>query len=132
MTTQTMTSVRRLLDPLVDGIPGVVGAMVSSVDGFALSHRLPEHMPSTDPAGLAAMSAAMLGVSNRLVNTVGSDPVRETVLSSPSGSVFVSRISTVAVLTVLTAQGADEQRVRLVSREIVSGIERLLGNTSAA
>ena len=102
MATEIIGSMRYLLDQLVEGIPGVVGALVASVDGFALASNVPVDLPSTDAAGLAAMSAAALGVSNRLVGAVGREPAGELTLRSPSGHVVVCRIANVAALTVLT------------------------------
>ena len=107
MATEIIGSMRYLLDQLVEGIPGVVGALVASVDGFALASNVPVDLPSTDAAGLAAMSAAALGVANRLVGAVGREPAGEVTLRSPSGHVVVCRIANVAALTVLTDATTD-------------------------
>ncbi|MGH9133306.1 MAG: roadblock/LC7 domain-containing protein [Ilumatobacteraceae bacterium] len=124
--TEIIGSMRHLLDQLVAGSPGVIGALVASVDGFALASNVPVGLPSTDAAGLAAMSAAALGVSNRLVGAVGREPAREVTLRSPSGQVMVYRIANVAALTVLTDASVDVERLHAVSREVANGIERLL------
>ena len=117
---------RYLLDHLVEGIPGVVGALVASVDGFALASNVPVDLPSTDAAGLAAMSAAALGVSNRLVGAVGREPASEVILRSPAGHVFVYRIADVAALTVLADASVDVEQLSVVSRDVADGIEQLL------
>jgi len=122
---------RYLLDQLVQGVPGVIGALVSSVDGFALASNVPLDLPSTDAAGLAAMSAAALGVSNRLVGAVGRDPARELTLRSPSGHVVVCRIANVAVLTVLTDASTDVEQVKVVSRMVTDGIEQVLRSAAS-
>ncbi len=117
---------RYLLDELVQGVPGVVGALVASVDGFALASNVPLDLPSTDAAGLAAMSAAALGVSNRLVGAVGREPANEVTLRSPAGHVLVYRIANVAALTVLTDASIDVEQLSVVSRDVADGIEQLL------
>jgi predicted regulator of Ras-like GTPase activity (Roadblock/LC7/MglB family) len=119
-------SMRYLLDELVQGVPGVVGALVASVDGFALASSVSLDLPTTDAAGLAAMSAAALGVSNRLVGAVGHEPANEVTLRSPAGHVLVYRIGDVAALTVLTDASIDVEHVKVGSRMVADGIERLL------
>ncbi len=131
MATEIIGSMRYLLDQLVEGIPGVVGALVASVDGFALASNVPVDLPSTDAAGLAAMSAAALGVSNRLVGAVGREPAGEVTLRSPSGHVVVCRIANVAALTVLTDASTDVEQVKVVSRMVTDGIEQLLRNAAS-
>lgn len=131
MATEIIGSMRYLLDQLVQGVPGVIGALVSSVDGFALASNVPLDLPSTDAAGLAAMSAAALGVSNRLVGAVGREPARELTLGSPSGHVVVCRIANVAVLTVLTDASTDVEQVKVVSRMVTDGIEQVLRSAAS-
>jgi len=117
---------RYLLDELVQGVPGVVGALVASVDGFALASSVPVDLPTTDTAGLAAMSAAALGVSNRLVGAVGHEPANEVTLRSPAGHVLVYRIGDVAALTVLTDASIDVEQLHVAAGEVSYRIERLL------
>ena len=130
VTPEIAASMRYLLDQLVSGIPGVTGALVASVDGFTLAEHVPPHGPNgpaqVDPAGLAAMSAAALGVANRMVGAVGTEPVRDATLHSPSGYVVVHRVGSMAALTVLAEPDVDVARVHLVARELANGIERLL------
>ena len=122
---------RYLLDGLVQDVPGVVGALVASVDGFALASNVPVDLPSTDAAGLAAMSAAALGVSNRLVGAVGREPASEVILRSPAGHVLVYRIADVAALTVLTDASIDVEQLSVVSRDLANGIEQLLHDAAS-
>ena len=135
VTPEIAASMRYLLDQLVSGIPGVIGALVASVDGFTLAQNVPPHGPHgpapVDPAGLAAMSAAALGVANRMVGAVGAEPVREATLQSPSGYVVVHRVGPVAALTVLAGADVDIARVHVVARELANGIERLLRGADA-
>jgi uncharacterized protein len=123
-------AVRQLLEQIVRGVPGVRGAMVASVDGFSLGHSIAvdpaSPVPPTDPAALAAMTASILGIANRMTGAVGPAPVAETTMSSPDGHVVVIRIGDVAALTVLARTTTDVMRVRLVSRELVPAIERVI------
>jgi uncharacterized protein len=121
---------RQLLEQIVSGVPGVRGAIVATVDGFSLGHSIPydpaSPVPPTDPAALAAMTASILGIANRMTGAVGPAPVAETTMSSPDGHVVVIRVGDFAALTVLARTTADLMRVRLVSRELVPAIERVI------
>jgi predicted regulator of Ras-like GTPase activity (Roadblock/LC7/MglB family) len=127
--TEIDASMRQLIDHVVDGVPGVAGALVSSKDGFVLATRLPE---SADPSAVAAMSAASLGLATRLVQLAGDTPVTISHHRSTDGQVFVFAISHVAVLTVLADASADANRIRLVGREITTGLQRVFNDAAAA
>jgi predicted regulator of Ras-like GTPase activity (Roadblock/LC7/MglB family) len=131
VTSEIVGSMRYLLDQLVRGVPGVIGALVSSIDGFALASEVPAGLPSTDAAGLAAMTAATLGVSHRLVGAVGRQPVGEVSLRSPAGEVLIFRIANVAALTVLADAASDVARLHHAAREVAHGVERLLRDAAS-
>lgn len=122
---------RRLIDHVVDEVPGVDGALVSSADGFVLAARLPPAAAS-DASAVAAMSAASLGLSNRLVELTGPAATTMSHHRSSDGQVFVFEIARVAVLTVLTDETADATQIRRIGDEIRSGLERVLRNTAPA
>jgi predicted regulator of Ras-like GTPase activity (Roadblock/LC7/MglB family) len=122
-------SMRVLIDHLVDQVPGVVGAVVSSTDGFVLADRLPDGVPS-DANAVAAMSAAVLGLANRLVQLTGPASVSISHQRSPDGQVFVFGVAHVAVLTVLAAATADARQIGQVGREIGLGLQHLFSGTA--
>jgi hypothetical protein len=117
---------RQLIDQVVDGVPGATGALVSSADGFVLASRLPA---GVDDASVAAMSAALLGLSDRLLRTVGSDPVRVGQLRSGDAQVFVFAIARAATFTVFADSSADGRQIVGVGREITLGLTRLFRGT---
>jgi len=117
-------SMLQLADHLVDRVPGVTGALVSSADGFVLASRLPA-TAGHDAAAVAAMSAAALGLANRLVQLTGEQPATVSTQRSNGGQVFVFGVAHVAVLTVLADASADSAQIELVGREVVLGLQRL-------
>jgi predicted regulator of Ras-like GTPase activity (Roadblock/LC7/MglB family) len=121
-TSDMVTSSRLLIDVLVDELPDVRGAVVSSVDGFVISARLPAGL---DVASIAAMSAATLGLTSRLVQLVGSPRPAFSHHASATGHVFVFAVPGGAVLTVLTGPEADPARIVMVCGEVVSALARL-------
>lgn len=118
-------AMHQLLDHVVGHVPGVVGAVVSSADGFALAARLPEDT-SADAASIAAMSAALLGLSNRLVQTIAPEPSRVLELRSDGAHGYVFAVAGAATLTVLAVPEAERPQIMAVGREITAGLQRIL------
>lgn len=128
----------QVLDHLVEQVPGVTGALVSSSDGFTLAARLP--VPDTaagdqiaglqiDAAGLGAMAAAALALSNQLVKTTGESAAAVSQHRSAHGNVLIFPIAHIAVLTVLAAAEANTEQLTLVGREATNGLQRLFRGT---
>ncbi|MEJ7800272.1 MAG: roadblock/LC7 domain-containing protein, partial [Ilumatobacter sp.] len=88
MSSEITHSMNQLIDHLVDQVPGVLGALVSSADGFTLVARLPADA-TLDAAALGAMSAAALALANRLVQSVGAGPATVSHHRSADAQTFV-------------------------------------------
>ena len=123
-------SMHHVIDHVVDRVPGVTGALVSSADGLVLASRITRET-ALDAAAIAAMSAALLGLSNRLVQLMGDAPASFAHQRSDDGQVFVFGISKVAVLTVLADPSAHPAQIQIVGREIGLGLERLFRDTAS-
>lgn len=115
--------IRLLIDSVVDGVPGVTGAVIASADGFVIASRLPPGL-ALDAAALAAMSAATLGLASRLVGVAGRQPVQVMTQRSADAQVFVFGVGTAAALTVLADHRADAARVEMIGSEVASGLTR--------
>lgn len=122
-------SMHQLLDLVVGEVPGVVGAVVGSADGFVLASRLPD-TSTADAASLAAMSAALLGLSSRLVEAVAPGPPRVAELRSDAAHGYLFAVAHAATLTVLATPESDRPQVMAVGREVTTGLLRLLRGTS--
>jgi uncharacterized protein len=123
MMTETQLSIQHLIDQVIDGIPGVLGALIASADGFVLASRLPQHVPHDAPA-IAAMSAAALGLASRLVGLAGAAPADVSVHRSLHAQVFVFAVERHAALTVLADHSADASLIEQVGREVSVGLAR--------
>lgn len=119
------TAMHQLLDLVVGPVPGVVGAVVSSADGFVLAARMPA-TSTADAASLAAMSAALLGLSNRLVQAVAPGPSRVAELRSEGAHAYVFAVAHAATLTVLATPESERPQVMAVGREVTIGLVHLL------
>lgn len=124
VTDELTRSMHLVLHHLVEQTPGVTGALVASADGFVLASRLPTDR-EIDPAGLGAMSAAALALSNQLVSTSGASPASVSQHRSADGQVLIVPVVHVAVLTVLVSADADIEQMTAVAREAATGLQRL-------
>lgn len=121
----------QLLDEVVGHVPGVIGAVVGSTDGFVLASRLPA-TTTADGASVAAMAAALLGLTDRVLRSVAPEPSRVVELRSDGAHGYVFAVGHVATLTLLATPESERSQVLAVGREITAGLLRLLrGPTDA-
>jgi predicted regulator of Ras-like GTPase activity (Roadblock/LC7/MglB family) len=118
-------SMQGVIDHVVDGIPGVIGALIASTDGFVIASRLPER-DELDPSAIAAMSAASLALATRMVQLHGTAAAATAVLRSSQTQVCVFAVGTTAVLTILAESGADTERIDRVGYEVSWGLVRAI------
>jgi len=116
-------SIRGLIDSVVDGVPGVTGAVIATADGFVVASRLADGIP-LDPAAIAAMSAATLGLATRLVGLGGEQPATVSIQRSASVQVLVFAVGTAAALTILATSTADDALLERVGLEVSTGLRR--------
>ncbi len=91
---------RELIDHVVDGIPGVIGALLATTDGFLMTSRLPDN-EVFDPSAVAAMSASTLALASRLVQLGGPTPAKTVLQRSAQAQVCVFAVGSSAVLTIV-------------------------------
>lgn len=120
----------QVLDHLVERVPGVVSAVVSSADGFTLASKIPDDS-EVEPASLGAMAAAALALSNRLVSTAGEATTTVAIHRSDEGQVLVLPVADLAVLTILAVPAADSEQLSLVGAEATTGLLRLFRGAAA-
>lgn len=130
MTDEITRSMHLVLHRLVEQTPGVTGALVASADGFTLASRLAPDS-EIDTAGLGAMSAAALALSNQLVGTGGDAPANVSHHQSADGQVLVLPIAHLAVLTVMATIDADLGRLAEASRGAAHSLQRLFLGVAA-
>lgn len=129
MTSEITESMQLLLEQLVRDVPGVVGALVASADGFVLADRLPAG-DDIDAAGLAAMSAAALALSNQLAATNGPSAATASHHVSSDGQVMIVPVAHVAVLAVLATPTAEAGTIARAGRERANELQRLFRGTA--
>jgi uncharacterized protein len=93
-------------------VPHLTGSMVASTDGLVIAHLLTH----AEPDGVAALTAAALGVGARLTEAVGHGGFRELLVSGEFGYVATYAAGPSSVLTLLAAHDANVGRLNLEAR----------------
>ncbi len=89
----------RILDALHEDCAEVIGTIVSGVDGMAWAQRLPAEF---DQNRFAAMSSALLALSDNLVREAGKGSPRKVLIEGEDGNVFLMHAGNRLLLTVFT------------------------------
>jgi uncharacterized protein len=110
------------MQALRERIRGLTGTAVASRDGLIIR----EDIGGLDADNLAALTAAVLAVSQRLAAEAGQGSLRETLTRSTGGYVAVYAVGTAAVLVLIGDEGLDLTRLHRESRAAIDNIEALL------
>lgn len=107
-TVATAPPLALVLDELVDVVEGVHGALVASVDGFAVARSAT--MPNS--AAHAALLAAGMGLAHQLAGIGGGQELRQLVIDHDQGLLLLWPIGAKRVLALLTARRVDQAHLR--------------------
>ncbi|MGW0711983.1 roadblock/LC7 domain-containing protein [Streptomyces sp. NPDC002643] len=103
-------------------IPQLTGALAASVDGLVLAHDT----PGVEAEGLAALTAAALGVAVRMTDATGRGDLRELLLRGENGYVATYAAGSSAVLTLLAQDRVNVGRLHLEGRRAGTRIGALV------
>ncbi|WP_149828941.1 roadblock/LC7 domain-containing protein [Streptomyces tailanensis] len=103
-------------------IPQLTGALAASVDGLVLAHDT----PGVEAEGVAALTAAALGVAVRMTDATGSGDLRELLLRGEHGYVATYAAGSSAVLTLLAQDRVNVGRLHLEGRRAGTRIGELV------
>jgi predicted regulator of Ras-like GTPase activity (Roadblock/LC7/MglB family) len=99
---RTERMVARLRD-LQAGTPDIEASAIVSIDGLIMASALPADVGEDR---VAAMSAAMQSLGERIAGELGRGDVEEVYIRGSEGYVFLRAVGMEAVLTVLARSGA--------------------------
>ncbi|MFC8197147.1 roadblock/LC7 domain-containing protein [Streptomyces sp. NPDC060006] len=103
-------------------VPQLTGALAASVDGLVLA----QDTPGVEPEGLAALTAAALGVALRMADATGQGDFRELLVHGEHGYVATYVAGPSAVLTLLAGERANVGRLHLEGRRSGTRIGQLV------
>ncbi|MER5177567.1 roadblock/LC7 domain-containing protein [Streptomyces sp. NPDC002896] len=93
-------------------VPQLTGALAASVDGLVLA----QDTPGAEPGGVAALTAAALGVALRMADATGRGDFRELLIRGVNGYVATYAAGSSAVLTLLADDRVNVGRLHLEGR----------------
>ncbi|GGX38019.1 roadblock/LC7 domain-containing protein [Streptomyces fructofermentans] len=93
-------------------VPQLTGALAASVDGLVLA----QDTPGVEPEGLAALTAAALGVAVRMADATRQGDFRELLVRGEYGYVATYAAGPSVVLTLLAGDRANVGRLHLEGR----------------
>lgn len=95
--------ITKILRTLTTNTPDIEAGAVVSVDGLSIASSLPQ---GVDDDAYAAMSAALLGLGERIVRELARGNLETIMIKGDAGYVFLARCGSEAVLTVLSTRQA--------------------------
>ncbi|HEY8981296.1 MAG TPA: roadblock/LC7 domain-containing protein [Streptomyces sp.] len=104
------------------GVPQLTGALAASVDGLVLA----ADTPGVEPEGVAALTAAALGVAVRLADATGQGELRELLVRGVYGYIATYAAGESAVLTLLAQDRVNVGRLHLEGRRTGARIGELV------
>jgi predicted regulator of Ras-like GTPase activity (Roadblock/LC7/MglB family) len=104
----------------------VTAVVVASVDGLVLA----ADPPLPDAEGIAALTAAALGVALRLADTTGRAAFRELLVRGDDGYVATYRAGSACVLTVLAGPRVNVGRLHMEARRAGARVADLLDSAA--
>ncbi|WP_435220418.1 roadblock/LC7 domain-containing protein [Streptomyces sp. Tue6028] len=108
-------------------VPQLTGALAASADGLVLAHDT----PGVEPDGLAALTAAALGVAARMTDATEQGDFRELLVRGVHGYVATYAAGTSAVLTLLAQDRVNVGRLHLEGRRSGTRIGELVDAATA-
>lgn len=106
------------------GLPQLRGALAASVDGLVLAREAPD----VEAEGVAALTAAALGVAQRLTDATGQGGFRELLVRGEHGYVATYAAGGSAVLTLLAEPRINVGRLHLEARRSSARIGEIVDN----
>ncbi|MFF9687423.1 roadblock/LC7 domain-containing protein [Streptomyces sp. NPDC014623] len=103
-------------------VPLLTGALAASTDGLVVAHDI----PGVEAEGVAALTAAALGVSIRMADATGRGGFRELLIRGAGGYVATYAAGSSAVLTVLAEDRINVGRLHLEGRRAGARIGELV------
>lgn len=114
--------IRDELLALRDQVRHFQGGMVASTDGMVIAHDLAD----IEPDGLAALTAAAIGVAKRLTEATGQGAFEESLTRGTHGYVASYSAGRGAVLTAVASPDTNVGRLHLHARRAAARIGALV------
>lgn len=122
VTAETEAEIRAELRRLRARVPQLTGALAASADGLVLAHD----SAAAEAESVAALTAAALGVAQRLSDCTGQGGFRELLVRGEHGYVATYAAGETAVLTLIAEPRVNVGRLHLEGRRSTLRITELV------
>ncbi|MGX2995123.1 roadblock/LC7 domain-containing protein [Streptomyces sp. JNUCC 64] len=116
------------LERLRARVPQITGALAASADGFVLARDA----DGVEAEGVAALTAAALGVGGRLTEATGRGPFQELLVRGTDGYTATYAAGPAAVLTLIAGARVNVGRLHLEGRRSGARIAELIETATRA
>lgn len=115
--------ITELLRRLRTSTPDIFGAAIVSLDGFLIASVTPSEI---DEELVSGLSAALLGVGERISNELMRAPMNQIFVKSEKGYVILNSVGQDAVLALLVAMEAKLGLIFLELRRIIPELQKVI------
>jgi predicted regulator of Ras-like GTPase activity (Roadblock/LC7/MglB family) len=119
----TVDEIQRVLKSMDDGTPGVEASAIVSVQGLPIVSAMPRDV---DDSIIAAMSAAILGVSERATRELARGKLQQILIQGDEGYVILKRAGEDALLAVMAKGNSNLGMIFIVMKGVAQKISLLL------
>ena len=123
MSIDTVDEIQRVLKSMDDGTPGVEASAVVSVQGLPIVSAMPR---GVDDSIIAAMSAAILGVSERATRELARGKLQQILIQGDEGYVILKHAGEDALLAVMARSDSNLGMIFIVMKGVAQKISLLL------
>lgn len=123
MSSDTVDEIQKVLKSMDDGTPGVEASAIVSVQGLPIVSAMPK---GVDDSIIAAMSAAILGVSERATRELARGKLQQILIQGDEGYVILKRAGEDALLAVMARTDSNLGMIFIVMKGVAQKISLLL------
>jgi predicted regulator of Ras-like GTPase activity (Roadblock/LC7/MglB family) len=123
LSSDTVDEIQRVLKSMDDGTPGVEASAIVSVQGLPIVSAMPK---GVDDSIIAAMSAAILGVSERATRELTRGKLQQILIQGDEGYVILKRAGEDALLAVMARSDSNLGMIFIVMKGVAQKISLLL------
>jgi hypothetical protein len=123
LSSDTVDEIQKVLKSMDDGTPGVEASAIVSVQGLPIVSAMPK---GVDDSIIAAMSAAILGVSERATRELARGKLQQILIQGDEGYVILKRAGEDALLAVMARTDSNLGMIFIVMKGVAQKISLLL------
>ncbi|WXG45934.1 MAG: roadblock/LC7 domain-containing protein [Candidatus Atabeyarchaeum deiterrae] len=128
MPADTVDEIRRLLKSMEASTPGIEASAVVSMQGLPIVTAMPKDV---DDSIVAAMAAAILGVSERAANELARGKLEQILIQGDRGYIILKHAGEEALLSVLTKADSNLGMIFLMLKGVAQKVSLLLASVRA-